>query len=99
MGGSGPATPGAGTPPGPGTPGPGTPGRAAQGRAALTERSGKGVVRWPERAVRRLLRLVGLEGLVHIAFRALRDEGWLRSYRRRVPLTRSGQPLPWYTYP
>ena len=28
----------------------------------------------------------------------LRDSGWLRSWRLRKPVTRDGQPLPWYTY-
>ena len=37
--------------------------------------------------------------MIHISFRALRDEGWLRSYRARLPLSRTGLPLPWYTYP
>ena len=28
----------------------------------------------------------------------LREEGWLRSNRERRPVTRAGEPLPWYTY-
>ena len=44
-------------------------------------------------------RLVGAEGPLHIAWRALREDGWLRSYRSKLPMTRAGDPLPWYTYP
>lgn len=43
-------------------------------------------------------RAAGLEGGVHASLRVLREEGWLRSYREGRPVTRSGEPLPWYTY-
>lgn len=49
-------------------------------------------------ALRGAARRAGLEGPVHASARVLRDEGWLRSHRERRPVTRSGEPIPWYTY-
>ena len=43
-------------------------------------------------------RVLGLEGPLHASLRVLREEGWLRSYREGRPVTRSGEPLPWFTY-
>lgn len=48
-------------------------------------------LRLPFRALR-------LEGPIHANLRVLRDVGWLRSYREQRPVTRNGEPLPWYTY-
>ena len=49
-------------------------------------------------ALRMPFRAVGLEGTLHASLRVLREEGWLRSYREGRPVTRGGQPLPWFTY-
>lgn len=49
-------------------------------------------------ALRLPFRVLGLEGAIHANLRVLRDVGWLRSYREHRPVTRSGEPLPWYTY-
>lgn len=49
-------------------------------------------------AIRLPLRALGIEGAVHASGRVLREEGWLRSYREGVPVRRSGEPIPWYTY-
>jgi hypothetical protein len=43
-------------------------------------------------------RIARLEGPVHASLRVLREEGWLRSYQEKRPVTRDGGPLPWYTY-
>jgi hypothetical protein len=43
-------------------------------------------------------RALGIEGGIHANLRFLREEGWLRSYREQRPVTRDGEPLPWYTY-
>lgn len=29
----------------------------------------------------------------------LRDEGWVKSYERGIPVSGEGDPIPWYTYP
>ena len=49
-------------------------------------------------ALRMPFRAAGLEGALHASLRVLREEGWLRSYREGRPVTRSGAPLPWFTY-
>lgn len=43
--------------------------------------------------------MLWVEGAIHASLRALREEGWLSSYREGGSVTtRSGEPLPWYTY-
>ena len=35
---------------------------------------------------------------IFLRSKGLREEGWFKSLRRRMPVDRHGQPLPWYTY-
>lgn len=36
---------------------------------------------------------------IFLRSKGLREEGWFKSLRCRLPVDRDGQPLPWYTYP
>ncbi|HEY3946094.1 MAG TPA: hypothetical protein VGL78_12780 [Solirubrobacteraceae bacterium] len=50
------------------------------------------------RLTRFLLRSTHLDGPYNLYNQALREYGWLRSYRAQAPISALGEPLPWYTY-
>src|SRR5688572_22901839 len=73
----------------------------AMGRTRASWESDKGLASLPDGvklALRLPFRVMGLEGPLHATLRVLREQGWLRSYRERRPVTQGGEPIPWYTY-
>jgi hypothetical protein len=50
------------------------------------------------REARELFRKSGIGGPAAATYHVLRKEGWLRSYREKSPVDRTGAPIPWYTY-